>query len=288
MSLTGVYLPIVTPFIGDKVDIPSYESLLTGYLEKGIAGVIPLGTTGESPVLSEYEVDKIVDKTIEVVDKKVPIYLGVGGNHTKKVIRTLRKLESLSINGVLSVCPYYNRPGQDGLFQHFRQIADNTNLEIIIYNIPYRTGVNLNNETLFRLAEFKNIVGVKDSCGDLQQSLELLREKPDKFSVMTGEDHQFYLTLVHGGDGGILASAHLNTEEYIAIDKLIRANNHQEALSKWQAIASLIPLLFKESNPAPLKYCLSKMGLITSSEVALPLTPISEGLKLQLDQKLGF
>ena len=288
MSLSGVYLPIVTPFIGDRIDIKSYETLLERYLNQGVAGIIPLGTTGESPVLSEYEMDQIIDKTIEVVNGRVPIYLGAGGNHTKKVVRSVARFESLPISGILSACPYYNRPSQEGLFQHFQQISEHTELEIIIYNIPYRTGVNMSNETLFRLAELKNIVAVKDSCGDPRQSLDLLRERPSGFSVLTGEDAFFYLSLIHGGDGGILASAHLKTEEFIKIEQLIKKNNHQEALKRWRVLEPLIPLLFKEPNPAPLKYCLKKMGMIKSADVALPLTKISKQLKNELDHKFDF
>ncbi len=158
---------------------------------------------------------------------------------------------------------------------------------IIIYNIPYRTGVNLQNETLFKLAETRNIVAVKDSCGIMKQSMELLSQKPDNLSVLTGEDILFYTTVANGGDGGILASSHLHTEKFIAIHELLNGNDHHSALLEWKKLAKIIPLLFQEPNPAPLKYLLGRMNLIDSSEVRLPLTEISDGLKERLELEIG-
>jgi len=163
------------------------------------------------------------------------------------------------------------------------KISEATDLKVIIYNIPYRTGVNLENDTLFRLAGQENIVGVKDSCGNIKQSLSLIAEKPDGFSVLTGEDLLFYTTVVNGGDGGIMAAAHLNTEKFVCIYKLLENNDFRSALSEWRKVAGIIPLLFEEPNPAPIKYCLNHLDMISSPEIRLPLTEISEGLKSRLD-----
>jgi 4-hydroxy-tetrahydrodipicolinate synthase len=279
MNMQGVWLPIITPFLHDELDMESYRHLIEMYLSKGISGIIPLGTTGESPTLSEAESEQLIDITVSAVNNRVPVYVGVGGNCTKKVLNTLKRFERYPIRGILSVCPYYNRPSQQGLFEHFLRIAEATALQVIIYNIPYRTAVNLENETLLKLAELHNVVAVKDSCGNVKQSLELIAQKPDNFSVLTGDDAMFYINLVHGGDGGILASSHLHTEKFVEIFDLIARNDHHAALQHWRKLAACIPLFFQEPNPAPVKYCLQQLGLIHSCETRLPITEISEELK---------
>ncbi len=281
--LQGVWLPIITPFRDDEVDYDSYQKLIEHYLKRGISGLIPLGTTGESPTVSEAEFETITSKTIEFVNGRVPIFIGVGGNCTKKVVQQIRIVEKYKIDGILSVCPYYNRPDQNGIYQHFRQLSEATSLKIVIYNIPYRTGRNVENDTLRKLAELKNIIGLKDSCGDIRQSMDLLLDHPEGFSILTGEDILYYPTLALGGNGGILAAAHLKTNEYVDIYNLVKNNDHQTALEKWRPLTKIIPLLFKEPNPAPVKYCLQKLGMITSSEIRLPLTQISSELAKELD-----
>lgn len=285
--IQGVWLPIITPFRNDEVDYESYQKLIEHYLSQGISGLIPLGTTGESPTISEEEFEAIITKTVELVNGRAPIFVGVGGNCTKKVIQQVKIIEKYKIEGILSVCPYYNRPDQNGIYQHFLHLSEATDLKIIIYNIPYRTGRNIENDTLRKLAELKNIIGLKDSCGDIRQSIDLLLNRPSGFSILTGEDIMFYSTLTLGGDGGILAAAHLKTKDYVDIYNLVKANNHQEALKTWKLLTKIVPLLFKEPNPAPIKYCLKKLGLIKSSEIRLPLTDISKGLAEELDLKLA-
>lgn len=283
MSIQGIWLPIITPFLNGQLDLECYETMLRDYLAKGIAGIIPLATTGESPVITKYEFEAVLEKTIDVVNGAIPIFAGLGSNNTGSVTDSLKTLEKYNIDGILSTCPYYNRPNQRGLFQHFQKISEATDLDIMIYNIPYRTSVNLENETLLRLAELKNIVAVKDCSGNINQSLELLMEKPEGFSVLTGDDGLFYTTLVHGGDGAVSASAHFHTETFVEIHKLIRQNNHQDALKKWNQIAKMIPLLFAEPNPVPVKYGLFRSGKINSPEVRLPLVEASEEVKEKLN-----
>jgi len=283
MRLEGVWLPIITPFLKGEVDYDSYTSLIDYYIDKGINGIIPLGTTGECPAIEDYEFEKIIEVTVDRVNNRLPVFIGVGGNYTKKVVKQVKLLDKYNVQGILSVCPYYNRPDQKGIYEHFKKISENTDKNIIIYNIPYRTGRNIENSTIFRLAELKNITGIKDSCGDIKQSMELLTNKPENFSVLTGEDILYYLTLTLGGEGGILAAAHVKTEKYINIYNLIKKNKHKEALSIWRDLLKIVPLLFKEPNPAPIKYILNKMDLINSSETRLPLTDITVNLKKEID-----
>lgn len=279
MQLTGVWLPIITPMKDDRIDYKSYQRLIEYYSDKGISGLIPLGTTGEIPVLSDYEFEEMIEKTLAFNKKKLPVIVGVGGNHTARVIEKVKIAQSYAIQGILSVCPYYNKPNQVGIYEHFKSIAGETDLNIILYNIPYRTGVNIENETIYRLAEIKNIAGLKDACGDIKQTMALLMNPPKDFSILTGEDLLYYLTLTLGGHGGILASAHLNTEKFVKLYHCIRENNSEAALEVWKELYPIIPLLFKEPNPTPVKYCLKELGLIDSCEVRLPLTQVSDQLK---------
>jgi 4-hydroxy-tetrahydrodipicolinate synthase len=286
MKIEGIWLPIITPFMNNEVDYVSYEKLVDYYISRGISGIIPAATTGESPVLIDDEFERIVDRTLAVNNNRVPIFVGLSGNYTDKVIKHLKILEKYKVQGILSACPYFNRPDQRGIYEHFKKISEATSLDIIIYNIPYRTGRNIENKTICKLAELKNMVGIKDSCGDIKQSMELLLNRPADFNILTGEDILTYSTLTLGGDGAILASSHLHTQDFIKVYTLIKENNHKEALVLWGKLAAFIPLLFEEPNPAPIKYYLATKGLIKSSEVRLPLMEITDELKRKME-KLG-
>ena len=284
MSINGVWVPVITPFKDDKVDFDSYKRLVEHYIGEGAHGIMPVATTGESPTLSENEYEEIVAKSMEIVNGRIPVMIGLGGNNTKAVIEKLKMAEKHKVDGILSVSPYYNRPDQRGIYAHFNAISQSTDLDIMLYNIPYRTGRNIENETLFKLAEKKNIIGVKDASGDYNKTIDLLLNRPEGFSVLTGEDNLFYSSLLLGGDGGIMASAHLRTKDFIQVYNDIKNNDHQKALKTWRELSKFIPLLFKEPNPTPIKYILEQKGLIDSAEVRLPLVGITEELK----KELGF
>lgn len=286
MKLDGIWLPIITPFVEDKVDLKSYEKLINYYIDKGISGFMPLGTTGESPTVSDVEYELILDKTMEYVNGRVPVVVGAGGNYTKKVIEKLKIIEKYKPQGILSVSPYYNRPDQRGIYEHFKAISEATNLDIVLYNIPYRTGRSIELSNVLKLSELKNIVGIKDACGDMKQSMSLILNAPSDFSVMTGEDILLYNSLLLGGSGGILASSHLKTEKFIDLYGKIQNNDHKAALAVWKQLSKLIPLLFEEPNPAPIKHCLKELELIASDEVRLPLVNISDSLKSKLNMIL--
>ena len=280
-----LWLPLITPFKDGAIDFASYERLVARYVAQGVDALFPLGTTGESPTLDEAESEALIERTLAVAGT-VPVFVGVGGNATAKVVKTLRRLERLPFTGIVSVCPYYNRPSQDGLIAHFKAVAAATDREVLIYNIPYRTAVNLSNESLIELAEVPNIVGVKDSSGVLAQSLDLLARKPAGFAVLTGEDALYFTMLAHGADGGILASSHLATERFLEVGRRFAANDVAGARAAWAPLAELVPLLFAEANPMPIKYLLWRQGLIASPECRLPLTRISDALARRLDAAL--
>lgn len=282
-QISGLWLPLITPFKDGAVDFASYERLIDHYIGMGVDGLFPLGTTGESPTLDEAEIDELVDRTVTRTAGRVPVFVGVGGNATRKVAKELKRLKRFDFAGIVSVCPYYNRPSQDGLLAHFRSLAAATDRAIVIYNIPYRTAVNLSNDSLLELAEVPNIVGVKDSSGSVAQSLELLARKPKDFAVLTGEDALYFTMMANGGDGGILAASHLMTERFIEVGRRFDANDVAGARAAWASLAQFVPLLFAEANPMPIKYLLWRQGLIASPECRLPLTKISDGLARQLD-----
>jgi 4-hydroxy-tetrahydrodipicolinate synthase len=281
--ISGLWLPLVTPFKDGAVDFSSYERLIDHYLACGVDGLFPLGTTGEQPALDDDEIDELVERTVAQVAGRVPVFVGVGGNATHKVEKALGRLERFAFEGIVSVCPYYNRPSQDGLIAHFRRIAAATDRDVLIYNIPYRTAVNLLNDSLLELAQVPNIVGVKDSSGSIAQSLELLARKPVDFSVLTGEDALYFTMMANGADGGILAASHLWTEGFVEVGRRFAANDLAGARAAWASLASFVPLLFAEANPMPIKYLLWRQGLIASPECRLPLTRISDALARRLD-----
>jgi 4-hydroxy-tetrahydrodipicolinate synthase len=285
--LSGVYLPLVTPFFDGEVDYNSIERLLARYRGSGIAGLVLLGTTGESPVLSRDESERIVDLASTVLEGSLPLYLGVSGNDTRSVAATVARNHRLAVDGYLITCPYYNRPSQAGLIAHFNAAVCETDRNVIVYNIPYRTGVNLHNESLFELVERNpQIVGIKDSSGDIKQTLELLRLGKDRLCVLTGEDHLFFASVALGGAGGILAASHIEPESFVRVFNELRTGSVQAALAQWNELSSWIPLLFGEPNPAPLKVWLADQGLVRSPECRLPLAAVSQQLVDELRRRL--
>jgi 4-hydroxy-tetrahydrodipicolinate synthase len=283
---TGIYLPIITPFLNGEVDYRSYEKMVEHYIGKGINGIIPLGTTGESPTVSQAEYHNIVKTTVECVKERIPVFLGISGNDTLSLIKKLESFEDYDIEGYLIASPYYNRPSQKGILRHYQELAGSISKKIIIYNIPYRTGRNIENETIREIANIENVVGLKDSCGIIEQTLEILNDPPEDFSIFTGEDIMMLINLTHGGVGGILASSHINTEKFIEIYENIKRGGLEKGLRTWRELFPLIPLLFKEPNPGPIKYILKKQGLIRSDELRLPLDYISDQLKTEIDRLL--
>ncbi|MGL5860117.1 MAG: 4-hydroxy-tetrahydrodipicolinate synthase [Phycicoccus sp.] len=277
--MSGVYLPLATPFLDGDVDYDAIERLLSRYLKSGIAGLVLLGTTGESPVLSVEESDRIVELVSSIVSGSLPVYLGVSGNDTRSVTTAVSRHEKWAVDGYLIAAPYYNRPSQAGLIAHFDAVVAATERPVIVYNIPYRTGVNLENSTLFELVERNpHIVGIKDACGDIKQTIELIREAKDRLCVLAGDDHLFFTTVALGGAGGILAASHLETEAFVRVFDELTRGDRQTALSQWDQLSRWIPLLFSEPNPAPLKVCLADQGLVRSPECRLPLAPVSPSL----------
>jgi len=287
-TLHGLWLPLITPFRDDQLDEMSLRRLIRHYAAEPVDGLILGATTGEGLTLDNAEMERLVAVSAAELGESgrhMPLYLGLSGSDTRRGIAALRHTASWPIDGYLIACPYYTRPSQQGLYRHFSDLADNTDRPILVYNIPYRTGVNLGNETMVQLARHANIVGVKDCSADPAQSFDLLRSRPPGFAVLTGEDALFYGALTQGADGGILASAHIETRAFAAIRDRLLEGDQPGALAAWQVLADLPRLLFAEPSPAPIKYWLWRAGLIDSPEVRLPMTPVSGELAARIDRE---
>src|SRR4051794_39676004 len=286
MQIQGLWLPLITPFRDGALDETSLRRMVRHYLGEPIDGFILAATTGEGLTIDEDETERLVAIVSNEVAARIPIYLGISGSDTRKVMKALARTAAWPMDGYLIACPYYTRPSQEGLYRHFAALAGATERPILVYNIPYRTGVNMTNDTLLRLAELPNIAGVKDCCADHAQSFDLMRARPADFSVMTGEDALFYAALTQGADGGVLASAHIDAARFAAIRSLLLAGDQQGALRAWRALADLPRLLFAEPSPAPIKHWLWRAGLIDSPEVRLPMTQVSDALASRIDREI--
>jgi 4-hydroxy-tetrahydrodipicolinate synthase len=216
----------------------------------------------------------------------MPICLGLSGAATAKMQEALDETAAWPIDGYLIASPYYTRPSQRGLLQHFSTLADHASWPIVLYNIPYRTAVNLENATLLQLATHPNIVGIKDCGADRAQSIDFLRRRPPGFRVLTGEDAQYYEALADGADGAILLSAHVETDIFASVWTLLKDGDRDAAQARWDSISDLTGLLFAEPSPAPAKYWLSRTGLIDSVEVRLPMVEVSAPLAARLDAEI--
>jgi 4-hydroxy-tetrahydrodipicolinate synthase len=284
---SGVWLPLITPFRDGALDEASLRTLLRHYAGLPIDGFILAGTTGESLTLDDDELRRLVEVSAATLDGAKPLVLGLSGSDTRKMLKTLDKVAPWPIAGYLITCPYYTRPSQEGMRRHYEALSDKSTRPILVYNIPYRTGVNLANETLLRLAERANIVGVKDCCADALQSFELIRDKPDGFSVLTGEDALFRTMVAQGADGGILAAAHVQTAGFARVRERLLAGDAAAALDEWRGMIDLVRLLFAEPNPAAIKHWLWLDGLIASPELRLPMTAASPALAARLAAEHG-
>jgi len=285
--LRGLWLPLVTPFRDGAPDETSLRRLVRHYAALPVNGLILAATTGEALTLSPEETERLVLTTRGAAGTNdLPICLGLSGSDTCALLQTLERTAAWPIDFYLISCPYYSRPSQRGLALHFTALADRAAHPVLLYNIPYRTGVNLGNEATLQLAAHPNIVGMKDCSADRSQSLDLLRRRPQDFAVLTGEDAQYQEALADGADGGILAAAHVETETFAEIYSLAAASQHDAALARWRSVADLARLLFSEPSPAPIKHWLWRTGLIDSAELRLPMTEVSAGLAARLDREI--
>jgi 4-hydroxy-tetrahydrodipicolinate synthase len=260
---TGCGTALVTPFLPDlSLDEKTLRQLVRRQIEAGINFLVPCGTTGESPTLSSAEQRRVVEITVEEARGKVPVVAGAGGNNTAHVIEMARAFQSLGAEGILSVAPYYNKPTQEGLYQHYKAIAAAISLPIILYNIPGRTGVNIEPATVARLAEIENIVGVKEASGNIAQMAVVLDSVPDDFAVLSGDDGITIPLMALGGRGLISVSSNEIPAEMTRIVQLCLADDFAGAREIHRKYFRLMEANFVETNPGPVKAAMAVMGLL--------------------------
>ena len=279
--LQGSFVALVTPMSLDgSLDFKALEALVEWHVESGTNGIVSVGTTGESATVSVPEHLEIIKKTVDYVDGRVPVIAGTGGNSTQEAVELTQTASELGVDYALIVTPYYNKPNQEGLFQHFIKIADSVDIPQILYNVPSRTACDLRPETVMRLANHKNIVGIKEALDSSERLSELIRISQsiaDKknFSVFSGDDPSFNSFMANGGDGVISVAANIVPKHISQICSLNLSGQFNDAKELNLILKNLYELLFIESNPIPVKWILNKMGRIQPG-IRLPLVAFNE------------
>jgi dihydrodipicolinate synthase len=271
----GAMVAIVTPFKNGQVDEKALRELIEFQIANGTDGIVPCGTTGESATLSHEEHDRVIEITIDAVKKRVPVIAGTGSNSTAEALRLTKHAYEAGADGALIVCPYYNRPTQEGLYQHFKTIAESVPISVIPYNIPSRTGVNLMPEMVAKLAKIKNIVGIKEASGSIKQMSDVINFCGDNFAVLSGDDIFTLPLMVMGGAGVISVISNVAPADMAGLVDAFAAGDIARAKALHHKMSELIDALFIEVNPIPVKAALALMGKI-KYEYRLPLCKMAE------------
>ena len=289
INLKGVGVALITPFKSDEsVDYDALIRLVDYQIQNNTDYLVVLGTTAETPTLTDEEKKQIIEIVINRVGGRIPIVLGLGGNNTKAVVEQLKTANFEGIDAILSVVPYYNKPSQEGIYQHYKAIAEASKLPIILYNVPGRTGVNMSAETTLRIAnEFKNVIAIKEASGDMNQMDEIIKHKPEKFDVISGDDGITFPLITLGAIGVISVIGNAFPREFSRMTRLALEGDYNSALTIHHSFSELFNLLFVDGNPAGVKCMLHMMGYI-ENKLRLPLVPTRittfEKIKLVLNE----
>ncbi|MDC7218583.1 MAG: 4-hydroxy-tetrahydrodipicolinate synthase [Spirochaetales bacterium] len=274
--LEGVFTALVTPFDKNlKIDREGLKKIVDFQIKEGISGLVPMGTTGESPTVTIEENMDVVEMVVKLADGKVPVIAGTGSNCTEEAIKMTKMAKNMGADYSLQVNPYYNKPTQEGLYRHFMTIADNVDLPMVLYNISSRTGVNLETETLLRLTKHENIVAVKEASGNLGQMMDVINGKPKDFSVLSGDDNIALPVTLMGGNGVISVASNIVPRWMEEMIGSARKGHVEKAKAIHYDLLPLFKAMFLETNPIPVKSCMSMMGLL-EEEFRLPLCPPSD------------
>ena len=281
----GSFTALITPFKDGKFDETSFRSLIDFQLKSGTHGLVPTGTTGESPTLSHEEHIRIVEVCIEQTNKKVPVIAGTGSNSTEEAIYLTKHAKKAGADAALVVTPYYNKPSQEGLLQHFTKIANSVDIPIVIYNIPGRSIVDMNNETMSKLFEIENVIGVKDATGDIPRVYFTRNEVSNEYNMLSGDDSTTLAFMAYGGHGAISVTSNIAPKLCSDFHNLCMDKNFYDASLINDKLMPLHRALFLESSPGPVKYAASKLNLCLE-EVRLPVTTINNDTKKIIDSAL--
>ena len=285
-SYKGSNVALITPMFDDgAVDYDALNNLIDFHIDSGTSSIVSVGTTGESATVGVKEHLKIIKHTIEYAARRIPIIAGTGANSTSEAIELTQEAKNLGADACLLVTPYYNKPTQEGLFHHFKLIADSVDIDQILYNVPGRTAVNMSVETTARLSEISNIIGIKDATGDLTIIRELVKSCPEDFLLLTGDDATALDFLLLGGHGGISVTANVTPKELQKVYMTAIAGNAEVARQANKELTNLHQNLFLESNPIPVKWALHKMGLC-SKGIRLPLLELSSEFRPVIENDL--
>jgi 4-hydroxy-tetrahydrodipicolinate synthase len=282
---SGSIVALVTPFKDGHVDWEGLEGLVEFHLKNGTHGIVPCGTTGESATVSHQEHDDVIKAVVKAVKKKVPVIAGTGSNSTDEAVRLTKEAERAGADGALLISPYYNRPTQEGIYQHYKKIASEVGIPLIVYNIPGRTGSKIEPETLARLSEIKNIAGVKEATGSVDQAIDVIRLCNPRFAVFSGEDSLTFSLMALGGKGVISTVANIVPREMSDVTEACLKGDWEKGRALQLKLIPLIRAVFIETNPIPIKTALSLMGKCRG-DLRLPLTPMSEGNLKKLRQAM--
>lgn len=283
----GAYVAIVTPFIDGQVDEQGLVNLIEFHIKNGTHGIVPCGTTGESATMSHEEHHRVVELTVKTVNGRVPVMAGSGSNSTAEAIDLTRHAKAAGVDAVLMVTPYYNRPSQEGLYQHYKAVAEAVAIPIFLYNVPSRTSVNMLPSTVARCAEIDNIVGIKEATGNLNQVSELVQLCPDDFIVLSGDDFTSMATVLVGGKGLISVTSNVAPRDMAAMIEAALAGDVARANQLHYKLFPLMQAMFYDTNPVPAKKSLELMGKIRSGLPRLPLAPMNEANVAKLKTALS-
>ena len=284
MDFKGVYTALITPFTEyNTVDYASLERLVDFQIESGIDGLVPCGTTGESPTLSHEEHDRVISQTIKFASGKVPVIAGTGSNATSEAIRLSQHAQDAGVDAVLLVNPYYNKPTQKGMVEYFKAVASETDRPVVLYNVPSRTGANMTAETALELARIDNIIATKEASGDLDQIRRIIDGAPEGFTVLSGNDDQTLDIMKAGGSGVISVVSNIAPKIMADLVAAAAAGDYDTAARLNDRLAPLFRGCFIESNPIPVKAGLASMGLI-SNELRLPLVPSTPSTYAEMEK----
>lgn len=280
VDFKGLATALVTPFVDGEVDWKAFRNLVRRQVEAGVDFLVPLGSTAETPCLTDAEKVKILEIAREE-SNGLPILAGAGSNSLTATVRNMRLLDGHGADAYLIVVPFYNKPTQDGLYQYFKAVAEETDRQVILYNVPGRTGTNMKTETTLRLAEIPNITAVKEASGDIAQIIDIKRQAPANFTVLSGNDDQTLPLMACGADGVISVASNVAPEQMKALTRAVAASDLKEAIRLNNSLMPLYHACFVESNPIPAKAALSLMGLCRD-EMRLPLLPATVGTRTLL------
>lgn len=287
VRLRGVLTALVTPFTSDgAVDLPAFEALVRRQIEGGVHGLVPCGTTGETPALDDAEWAAVVGATVKLAGGKIPVVPGTGTNNTKQSIERTKRARDLGADAALVVTPYYNKPNPDGLTAHFHAIADEGGLPVVVYNVPGRTGLNALPELVLRIAEHPRVVAVKEASGNLGQAMTIIRDRKPGFSVLSGEDDLTCAMTLMGGDGVISVLSNVDPRGFSTMVERALAGDVKGALAEHYRLLEVGRAIFVETNPVPAKAALALLG-VGSDRVRPPLAPASEATRARLRAALA-